>query len=440
MNFLRSPSFAKIPTEKAIFLLRLLPGDSGEWLKDACALANAEGGYLFLGVQPHTLALRGMSLPEAQRSEKKILAAFKKLVPEPSLEASLIDYKELNGIKRWVLQLTIHEATQKPVFVSWRKMLICYVRRNGLTRPAEIEEMRALFADGLAHGAASSWSSFRLEGYSLLADSFQKSHRRPLTSGELHSRGFLDDEGKPSPVLEALQDERRSVPLRVGEHPEEKLSPLKAKERILGEAKEINTYTKWYPLDLTSALLDLVLFRPNLSIDLQEDRLFLSMDLEGELPDSLFLCPAEEKALYPLLFAKDFDELKGELHSLYQKNEGQRKPAFSKEGNRAFLCLYPFLLPQKEEEAAPKKEPETVPEELIPAEEEPAALNDREKEVLSFCASPRSASEIAKHLGLSLSWYFRENVLHSLIQRGFLASTEKNLRSRKTKYVALKQE
>ena len=121
---------------------RLNREDALSWLKTVNGFVNAEGGVLFLGVEDKTFTLIGFSQKEADSEKLFFYNEIKNhmsIVPDYVVES--IPY-HINNSVRFILKITIIEASKKPHIVRFNNMPMIYIRRDGFTSPASEEEIR----------------------------------------------------------------------------------------------------------------------------------------------------------------------------------------------------------------------------------------------------------------------------------------------------------
>ena len=124
--------------------VRLDRSDSLGWLKTIAGFANAYGGDMFIGVEDKTNKLIGFDRKEAD-SERNYFnnECNQHIFPRPLTKFSFIPY-ENNGRELFVLRIRVDESTEKPVTVKYKDALGIYMRRDGYTNGATLEEIVAM--------------------------------------------------------------------------------------------------------------------------------------------------------------------------------------------------------------------------------------------------------------------------------------------------------
>ncbi len=120
---------------------RLDRDDIQGWLKTVSGFANAEGGFLYIGVEDKTNKLIGFDRKEVDNERNYFNNQVNQhIVPVPPLKISFLPY-ENNGKELFVLKIEIMESALKPVFLKYKGLLGIYMRREGFTNGATVEEV-----------------------------------------------------------------------------------------------------------------------------------------------------------------------------------------------------------------------------------------------------------------------------------------------------------
>ena len=125
--------------------VRLNQKDPLGWLKTIDGFANEKGGMLLLGVEDGTYEVQGYTAMEADK-EKLLFASLTKshLDPVPVYDIVLLPYLSEKET-RYVLKISIQESPYKPVVLRYEGMNLFFVRHDGYTESATMEELRSMF-------------------------------------------------------------------------------------------------------------------------------------------------------------------------------------------------------------------------------------------------------------------------------------------------------
>ena len=166
------------------------------WLKTVAGFANTHGGRLILGVNDETLDLIGYDKKNAENERN----FFNNLVnqtlsPRPATTIKFIDYTIRNKT-RFIIEIQINESLIKPVVLTNNGVPSIFIRRDGYTNGATSEEIitMAVNSSRVSFDRLSTDIEFNIEDFSCLSTFF--THHNPnktLTTKALHSIGFFDE-------------------------------------------------------------------------------------------------------------------------------------------------------------------------------------------------------------------------------------------------------
>ena len=179
--------------------IRLDHKDTLGWLKTVAGFANAGGGEMYIGVEDRTNKLVGFDRKEADNERNFFNNEVNEhLVPRPETSVSFISY-ENNGRSLFVLRIRIPESAAKPVTVKYKGALGIYMRRDGFTNGATLEEIIAMSVQSskVAFDLQNTDVTYRKEDFSKLFE-YAREHTggRELTESKLDSIEFFDSEKK----------------------------------------------------------------------------------------------------------------------------------------------------------------------------------------------------------------------------------------------------
>ena len=111
------------------------------WLKTIAGFANASGGDFYIGVEDKTNKLIGFDRKAADVERNYFNNQVNEhLIPRPQTKFSFIRY-EINGTERFVLRVSIAESPVKPVILKYKNLPAIFMRRDGFTNGATYEEI-----------------------------------------------------------------------------------------------------------------------------------------------------------------------------------------------------------------------------------------------------------------------------------------------------------
>ena len=127
------------------------------WLKTICGFANARGGCLIIGVKDQTLDLVGFNKAEAE-SERNLLNNLinETCTPRPRTTIDFIEYTIRNK-NRFIIQLTVNESNVKPVILTYKGVPAIYMRRDGFTNGATLEEIIQMSISSITNRSKKHW-------------------------------------------------------------------------------------------------------------------------------------------------------------------------------------------------------------------------------------------------------------------------------------------
>lgn len=178
---------------------RLNRDDSQEWLKTVAGFANARGGVLYIGVEDKSNKLIGFDR-EGADSERNYFnnEVNQHIVPVPEMKISFIPY-ENNGRGLFVIKVEVMGSKLKPVTLKYRGMIGIYMRREGFTNGATVEEIidMATKSKQAQYDSLVSDIDYRREDFGKLQRLYSENNDgRELSDKILQSCNFFTDEKK----------------------------------------------------------------------------------------------------------------------------------------------------------------------------------------------------------------------------------------------------
>lgn len=111
------------------------------WLKTIAGFANAFGGDFYIGVEDKTNKLIGFDRKAADGERNYFNNQVNEhLTPRPQMKISFIRY-EVKEKERFVIKVRVEEAAVKPVILKYKNIPSIFMRRDGFTNGATYEEI-----------------------------------------------------------------------------------------------------------------------------------------------------------------------------------------------------------------------------------------------------------------------------------------------------------
>lgn len=437
-------------TDQTEFKEKLNKNDYFDWLKTICAFANTKGGTLYVGVNDKTRELNGMTIDEVEREVNRLQSNdLAHLSPTVRLSFSYIDY--LDGErKKWILKVDVPESYSKPVFMEYRGMATPFFRREGVSSPSTIDEIRAMLVsyNSTSYDAFVSDISYKKEDFGILNRTYSSENDgQTLSIAKLQSIGFMDDQLHLTRgallFKDDCQDPITKIHLRYWggfskggdtliDNKIMKGNLLTLREEILsfiarhsstgfqkkgtsGQAMES------YPiLALREAVTNALAHRnyfmmdTEIGLDIFPDRLtiFSPGSAYGgktikDSRDLLSIFPWRRNQIICDVFSlcHMMDQSRSGFEKIcesYSRQPENRRPLINCDENCFQITLFDCMY------------------------QSPFSVNDpTAKTILNFCKEPHSLSEIAAHLKMNPSSYFRKKYVTPLLIEGRLATLGK---------------
>ena len=169
------------------------------WLKTVDGFANSDGGVLFVGVDDKGYDLDGMDEEEADKEKLYFYQVLKNNCNGPiASSSSLLPYEE-NGQRKYVLAISIAPSSNKPVVVTYDWIPMVFVRGDGFTSPATSEQiiMMARENSGLDYDGLLTDKVYDEADFAGLFEFYRQNHNGEAPSRKgLESAGVLDSSGR----------------------------------------------------------------------------------------------------------------------------------------------------------------------------------------------------------------------------------------------------
>ena len=433
------------------------------WLKTIAGFANASGGDFYIGVEDKTNKLIGFDRKAADNERNYFNNQVNEhLTPRPQIKITFERY-EIKGNERFIIKASVSESTVKPVILKYKNIPSIFMRRDGFTNGATYEEIIEMSVMSKNTQFDSLVSDIEYD-FGNLSDlkMFYEAHNdgEPLKEKALKSMGFVNEDGYllNGAVLftDDYQEKKTEVQCSVFSGFNKGSERIVTINRFNGNI----TSTINYIMDFVNQRMNHSMIKLNdtrinvdafpsralfegvvnavahrdyyldgtqIQVDMFKDRLEISSpggfyrgeklgktyDLSGVISKRrneiisgvLVACNVMEAA------GTGFDKIMEE----YASADERHKPYIYSTSDH-FTLVLPDLTYENgvEDGMAPVLNFEPVPN-----------GTDFDAEVLSFCYyKAHKVAEIAEHLGISDSTYFRKQVLENLERNGYLEKSK----------------
>ena len=433
------------------------------WLKTIAGFANANGGDFYIGVEDKTNKLIGLERAGAD-SERNYFSnqVNEHLTPRPQMKIGFIRY-EINGHERFVIRVQVAESAVKPVILKYKGIPSIFMRRDGFTNGATYEEIieMSVHSKNTQYDVLTSDTSYDAADFQTLRDFYEQHNGgKELTDKALQSMGFFDEHrmlangallfsdryaekktevmcsafsgfNKGSERIVTVNRYNGSIIAVINAMMEFVTQRMNHSMLKLGDSRiNIDAYPKRalfegvinavahrdYFLDGTQIQLDM--FRDRLEITspggfYRGEQFGKTYDLSGIISKQrnelianvLVSCNVMESA------GTGFDKISEE----YRNADDTHRPYISSSSDH-FTLVLPDLTYKAglNDDDLPVLTYVPIPNET-----------DHDGKVLSFCfRQARKSAEIAAHLGITDSSYFRKTVLNHLVENGYLEKSK----------------
>jgi len=453
----------KLENDKFESKAKLNRDDIISWLKTIAGFANASGGEFYIGVEDKTNKLIGFDRIEADNERNYFNNQVNEhLIPRPQLSISFIRY-EIKSTERFIIRVKVADSAIKPVILKYKNIPSIFMRRDGFTNGATYEEIidMSVKSKNTQYDILVSDVKYDASQFTELR-AFYASHNegKILTEKALQSMGFYSENGMLTNgallFADGYNEKKTEVQCSVFSGFNKGSERIITINRFSGNIISVINYIlefvaqrmnhsivklgdtrkniDAYPQRaLFEGIINAVAHRDyfldgtQIQVDMFKDRLEISSpgsfyrgaklgktyDLSGiiskrrnELITSVLVsCNVMEAA------GTGFDKIIEEY-----KDESDNHRPYIYSSSDHFTLVLPDLtyLNGIEDSGLPVLT-------FVPV----TNGTDYDEKVLSFCYyQARKVSEIAEHLGVSDSTYFRKQVLGNLVKNGYLESSK----------------
>lgn len=167
------------------------------WLKNVDGFANAKGGYLYIGVEDKSYTLIGFDEAGIDKERLYFYHEIEEHLPVlPSLKAETIPYV-IKGQTRYLLKIQIFESREKPLLLKYQGMPMTFVRRDGFTNAASMEEIRKMALQNQTpnYDTQETDVPYHRKNFTILQRFAKERIGRELSDKELSAIGFFNSNG-----------------------------------------------------------------------------------------------------------------------------------------------------------------------------------------------------------------------------------------------------
>ena len=437
--------------------------DSGKvreigWLKTLAAFANIEGGTLYVGVEDKSHIIVSLDHDTADKIILMIHRQVRQRI-EPSIKYKIDTIPvSTTSQTRYVLKISVEKSKILPVILHEENLLGIYVRTYGSTRLASPEQIRdmVLLSDSNPFDQPFTDERFDRNSYQKLLNLYRERTGEELTDKALISAGFINNALLLSKGAELFKDnyngERTKIICTLWPELTKGSSLILASEEFSGNILDsitfaihfiqnhsVNGFRKEdtqrvdyfsYPLrSVTEGIVNAVAHRnyfmcgSQIEVNMFKDRLEITSpgallgvkELKKEKNISSIIPRRRNEVICAILEYCRYMESKGsgfdKIEQDYTGKGEAFRPFISSTGN-SFTLVLPNLT----------FNPGVIDEDSVPEIHVDGILEGKNDEkILSFCfKKEHSAKEIAEHIGIQASTYFRINVLKNLVSKGYL--------------------
>lgn len=433
------------------------------WLKTIVAFANTTGGDLYIGVENKSHKIVSLDHETADRIILMIHRLIKERIqPRIRYTVHTIPVPDTKPL-RYIIQVHTEPSSELPVTLKENGLLGIYVRNYGITETATPEQIRdlVLSSESVPYDTAITDQTWHKDDFSHL---FHLAEERKIhvTEKQLMSIGFMSEEKKLSKGALLFRDDCRDSCTTVSMTlwPDftkgsdivlanevftgdlitgiQKMQEFIRNHSANGYQKEADrriSYFSYPQRSVTEGVVNAVAHRnyyiqgAQIEVNIFKDRLEITSPgsllgvrkVQKETNISSIIPRRRNEVICEILSICRYMEKKGsgfdKIEEDYINADKKHRPYISADGT-CFTLTLPDLTWNGADSFSENggKHIEVL-----------QILNGKnDKEILSYCYdTPHTAGEIAAHLGLSPSTYFRKNTLSRLTEEGLLFSRKK---------------
>lgn len=433
------------------------------WLKTVGGFSNSKGGILYVGVENDTHKLIGFGPKELDKEKLYFIntvSQHARIIPQYEIETIIYDIRES---KRAILKITIPESKVKPIIIMYEQMPLIYMRRDGLTNAATLEEISYM----ATHFAQPKFDTqitnkiFDTNNFKKLSEFYKSRHdQEDISAKKLAAIGFFDDSNRLSKGASLFEDSYTGDDTKVTcslysgvTRGDDKILASNSFTGNLIECLEFMTLfiernsnhgfvkTDNGRIDIDAfpkrsvfeALINSVAHRDytiegsQISVDIFKNRLTITSpgslynggDIKETRDIASLISRRRNENLCSILILCNAMEAKGtgfeKIIEDYSDADLNHKPIVVSKNNQ-----FSIILPDLTCDDGVK-----IGEDGLLVDYPVEKLGKYGLSILTFCFStPKSAKEIATYLELSDSSFFRKDILGTLVETNLLVETK----------------
>jgi len=180
------------------FKSRLSRENTISWLKTICGFANNSGGYFYLGVEDKTGKLIGFDYEDLDKEKIFLFNTVEQHFDiTPSINTSILKYK-IRDKDKYILKVEIKESNIKPIYLKYKGMPMTFMRRDGFTNEATIEEIIYMAKNSASYEYDKQITKFDFKesDFTKLNKFYHDRTSKDLTTKQLASINFFDENNK----------------------------------------------------------------------------------------------------------------------------------------------------------------------------------------------------------------------------------------------------
>lgn len=434
-------------------------GDELKWLRTLAAFANTQGGRLYIGVEDRTHKVVALDHRTADKVSLMVHRQIREKV-DPMLDYDIKAHPLPDSSPtRYVLCVQVRRSVNLPVTVHVNGMMGIYVRRFGRTESASSEQLRELVlqSDNIPYDQPFTQSRFRREDFQKLFDLHKRRTGEILSKKALISMGFMSvDELLSKGALlfaDACSDERTRMTLThwpgdtkgsdtvlaSQDYTGNLLDAIKVAQEFVSShsangfrktADSREDFIAYPPRSVTEGIVNAIGHRnyfitgSQVEVNIFRDRMEITSpgallgvrELKREHDIASIVPRRRNEVICAMLTSCRLMEEKGSGFDKIEEDyagHGDTHAPFVSTDTASFTLTLPDLTYEGGVVSNGNENPNVATRGVMDVR--------YGREVLSYCyRQDRTASQIARQLGITPSTYFRKNVLDALVGKGYL--------------------
>lgn len=176
----------------------ILSNNPFSWLKTIAGFMNTSGGNFYIGVEDNSFKLIGFEKKEVD----KVVNEFQNKIKEhisitPKMSFTYLKYV-VRSKEKYIIKVYIFENEIKPIIVTFNGVPSIFVRKEGRTSPATLEEIQNMVYDSKKKefDVVSTEAYFKKEEFTELYYFYKEQTGSELNEKILESIGFFDKDKK----------------------------------------------------------------------------------------------------------------------------------------------------------------------------------------------------------------------------------------------------